>query len=400
MQEGKAKAFELANKIASSEFGDYSKILANKAVEKMDKKIEEGVEKVKKNFEEFKNLGEARRTTEDEEKEFHKMIYGGYPPSKPKYNKPAGEKDYNNKKYQKPEAEEEEPVFKIVRKNTPERRSTSEYYKPYNPHKKEDEYDKMIEDARRKVEAEGDITTDEAIERLLKKMRKKIDENGEYYEYKKSSLEIEKISSIERRDTLRRVFKNHMEETVSELENGEYFSRRDLKIPDYKDSFAGEKMNMLKKKISDGLLEQFELEDSLRNLYEGANRARALDINGRNKIREAVKEESQMAQRAFNDYLDRRLPDILAKHMKENNMQRLKDEEDKYKDTFRLQDGGIEMDRNKKNNVKSLAEAITNNKTLENFTMNSMPYKNDREEEKVRMLSSILRADKPQLIIR
>ena len=130
-----------------------------------------------------------------------------------------------------------------------------------------------------------------------------------------------------------------MEETVSELENGEYFSRRDLKIPDYKDSFAGEKMNMLKKKISDGLLEQFELEDSLRNLYEGANRARALDINGRNKIREAVREESQLAQRAFNDYLDRRLPDILAKHMKENNMQRLKSEEDKYKDTFRLQDG-------------------------------------------------------------
>ena len=191
-----------------------------------------------------------------------------------------------------------------------------------------------------------------------------------------------------------------MEETVSELENGEYFSRRDLKIPDYKDSFAGEKINMLKKKISDGLLEQFELEDSLRNLYEGANRARALDINGRNKIREAVREESQLAQRAFNDYLDRRLPDILAKHMKENNMQRLKGEEDKYKDTFRLQDGGIEMDRNKKNNVKSLAEAITNNKTLENFTMNSLPYKNDREGEKVRMLSSILRADKPQLIIR
>ena len=51
MQEDKTKAFELANKIAS-ELGDYSKFLANKTMEKIDKKIEEGTEKVKKNFEE------------------------------------------------------------------------------------------------------------------------------------------------------------------------------------------------------------------------------------------------------------------------------------------------------------------------------------------------------------
>ena len=73
MQEDKAKAFELANKIAS-DFGDYSKFLANKTVEKIDEKIEEGAEKVKKNFEKFKNLGEARRTTEDEEKEYERKL--------------------------------------------------------------------------------------------------------------------------------------------------------------------------------------------------------------------------------------------------------------------------------------------------------------------------------------